>query len=156
MGERSESGAKAHAARRGFLLRRDHLRDAGGVYRIMWTDAFRDADAWRTPITLAIPPRAALEHAAQLGRGGDVARPQCQPHGIQLFRIVQREIGRPAGFVLDQINRNFNRILAFAAELGDASFHGLRFRGLGPSETGAPGTVFCERAAMKASNHARN
>ena len=51
-----------------------------------------------------------------LGSGHDVACPQREPHGIELFNPFQCQIGRPSRFILQKLDFHFRDILAFADE----------------------------------------
>jgi hypothetical protein len=48
---------------------------------------------------------------------GNVATTQSQPHSVELARIAGRQVRRPTGIVLDQIDRDLGGILAFMDEL---------------------------------------
>jgi hypothetical protein len=63
--------------------------------------------------------RQQLEDAAVFGGGFDVALAQRLADGDQLRRVVDREVGRPAAFLvlLDRLDRDFGEEAAPADEL---------------------------------------
>jgi hypothetical protein len=66
--------------------------------------------------------RQQLEDAAVFGGGFDVALAQRLADGDQLRRVVDREVGRPAAFLvlLDRLDRDFGEEAAPADELDGA------------------------------------
>jgi len=80
----------------------------------------------------------------------NVATAQCQSYGIKLESIVDRQIGRPPGFVLDQFDRNFGGVLALVNEFDGLSSHGI-FRFM-KSEDQRVGSGQCAHGANRGSN----
>jgi hypothetical protein len=56
-------------------------------------------------------------------RFGDFTFTQRQPDSIELLCIFQRKIRRPAGIVLDEVDGNFSRVMAFMNEFDGFSDH---------------------------------
>ena len=54
-----------------------------------------------------------FENTAVLDSLYDITSAQRQAYGIQLLGVLKGEVGRPRGFVLDEINRHLSRIAPY-------------------------------------------
>jgi hypothetical protein len=64
-----------------------------------------------------------FEHTTMLCSFRDFTSAQSQPDDVGLFRIFHRKIGRPAGVILDEFNRNLGRVAALMNEFDDFPDH---------------------------------
>lgn len=46
-------------------------------------------------------------------------------HGVQLGRVLDRQVGRPSAFFLDEFDRNLGGVFAFVDQLGCRSGRGF-------------------------------
>jgi hypothetical protein len=84
---------------------------SGGRLGVEESFAVRPRDGG-APAFLLRHDRRQFEHAAIFGSFGDVAAAQREADGVELSRIVRRELGRPRGVVLDQIDRDVGGVFA--------------------------------------------